>query len=377
MPRMPRDPGCLVRIMLDIRHRGTRSGAVSYIRNLVPALLKSGTGHEYLLLVNEQHAGILDVPCERVLLPRQSPAAQALYDQVALPRLIRRVGADVYHPLKYLGSLYSPCPQVTTAHAITAPFEGSFPVGAREAVYWRHLGHHIFRRSAAVIAVSEYIRRFLVEKVGVRADRISVVSNGIDARFRQLPDHHRERGEARPYLLTVGNIFPVKNFLMAVRVLAGVADEFPQLRLVMAGATSHDYFQVVRTAVAEAGLAQRVEFRGYVEPAELVPLMNGAELLLMPSLTEGCPVTLLEAMACGTPVLASGRGGIPETGGDAIGTVSDPLDEQGWIAAASELLRQPELRQELTDRALQRSALFTWERTAAKTLAVYESLRAA
>jgi glycosyltransferase involved in cell wall biosynthesis len=363
--------------MLDIRHRDTRSGAVSYIRNLVPALLKSGAGHEYLLLVNEHHAGILDVPCERVLLPRQSPAVQAIYDQLGLPRLIRRVGADVYHPLKYLGSLYSPCPQVTTAHAITAPFEGNFPVGAREAVYWRQLGHHIFRRSAAVIAVSQYIRRFLVEQVGVRPDRITVASNGIDTRFRQLPAHHRRPGAARPYLLTVGNIFPVKNFLMAVRVLAAVADEFPELRLVMAGATSHDYFRAVRTAVVAAGLTQRVEFRGYVEPAELVPLMNGAELLLMPSLTEGCPVTLLEAMACGTPVLASGRGGIPETGSDAIRIVSDPMDEPGWIAAASDLLRRPELRRELTDRALRRSALFTWERTAARTLAVYDSLRSA
>jgi glycosyltransferase involved in cell wall biosynthesis len=363
-----------MRILLDIRHRGTRSGAVSYIRNLVPALLRAGSAHEFLLLVNEEHAALLDVPCEQVVLPPQTPARQALYDQLALPRLIRRTGADAYHPLKYLGSLYPPCPQVTTAHAITAPFEGHFPIGAREAVYWRHLGHRIFRRSTAVIAVSDYIRRFLVEQVGVPSGRITVAPNGIDPRFRRLPPRPGDAAAAAPYLLAVGNIFPVKNFRMAVRALAGVADEFPRLRLIMAGATTHAYFNTVRAAAEEAGLSSRVEFRGYVEPVDLVRLMNDAEVLLMPSLTEGCPVTLLEAMACGTPVVASARGGIPEVGGDAIVTVADPMDEPGWTAAVGNLLRDAGRRRELSERSLERAALYTWDETAARTVAVYDAL---
>lgn len=364
-----------MRILLDARHRGTGSGAVSYIRNLVPGLLESGSHHEFVLLRSAGQPRTFQGLSHEVVVPDRSPGTQAIHDQIALPRLLRRLGADAYHPLKYLGTMFPPCPQVTTAHAITEDYEGSFPMSAREAIYWRAMGRRILRRSAVVIAVSDFIRRFLVERIGVPHERVTVVPNGVDPRFRRL-EEGRAVGEpdGDPYLLTVGNIFPVKNFLVAVQVLAALAPEFPRLRLRMAGGTGHAYFHEVMAAADRAGITDRIDFLGYVETDRLVPLMNRATLLLMPSLTEGCPVTLLEAMACGTPVIASARGGIPEVGGEAVVLVDEPTDVASWVDATRRLLQDDSGRRRLTRAALARSARYTWPATASRTLEIYDAL---
>jgi glycosyltransferase involved in cell wall biosynthesis len=364
-----------MRIVLDTRHRDTGSGAVSYIRHLVPRLLGSDSPHEFIVLRSTGQPHGFEALTEEVVVPDRSAGAQAIHDQVALPRLLRRMGADAYHPLKYLGTMFPSCPQVTTAHAITEDYEGSFPVSAREALYWRVMGRRIIRSSTRVIAVSDFIRRFLIEKIGVPDERVTVVPNGVDPRFRPVGEGTAgDQAGGDPYLLTVGNIFPVKNFLVAVQVLAALAPDHPRLRLRMAGGTGHPYFQDVKAAAEQAGVTDRIDILGYVATDRLVPLMNEATILLMPSLTEGCPVTLLEAMACGTPVVASARGGIPEVGGKAVVLVDDPMDVAGWIDATRRLLQDAAGRRRLSEAALARSARYTWAETTSRTLEVYDAL---
>jgi glycosyltransferase involved in cell wall biosynthesis len=362
-----------MRIVLDIRYR-TRSGAASYIDNLVPGLLKAGSPHEFILLRSDSQHARDALDGETVMLPDRSAARQAIGDQITLPRLLRKLGADIYHPMKHLGTMYPPCPQVTTAHSITLPFRGVFPIGRAEEIYWKVMGTRMLRRSTALIAVSEFVRDFLIERIGIEPERIEVIHHGVDPRFRRLPASSGP-GSSDQYLLTVGNIFPVKNFLVAARVFATVAQECPTLRFKMAGSTSHSYFQRVKAEIDRAGLADRVDYLGFMPPAELVRLYNGAQLLLMPSLTEGCPVTLLEAMACGVPTLASGRGGIPEVGQNAIALIDDPHDVPAWIAATRSLLGDADRRQQLQRAALDRARDFTWTRAVGRTLSVYDKVR--
>jgi glycosyltransferase involved in cell wall biosynthesis len=364
-----------VRILLDVRHRGTLSGSVSYIYNLVPHLLEARGGHEFVLLRYTHQDLPREWDCETVAIGAQSAAAQAIEDQLTLPRLLKRVGADVYHPFKYLGSMFPSCSQVTTLHAITEPFNGQFPGSFSESIYWRHLGRRIIRASARVIAVSGYLRDFLLAKIGVPEDLITVIPHGIDPRFQRLSEAAEAEAIANgDYLLTVGNLFPVKNFVVAVRVLVALSEEFPALRLKMAGATDHPHASEVRAVAEAAGVLGRIDFLGFRDPTELVPLMNRCRMLLMPSLTEGCPVTLLEAMACGAPVIGSNRGGIPEVGGSAIELVDDPHDVATWVARARHLMNDHAARQRLSAAALARAAGFTWERAARETIAVYDTL---
>jgi glycosyltransferase involved in cell wall biosynthesis len=219
------------------------------------------------------------------------------------------------------------------------------------------------------------VRDFLIEVIGIEKSRISVVHHGIDATFRRLPPPDGKAAtNPPPYILTVGNIFPVKNFIMAVHVLAALVRDFPQLRLKMAGSTAHPYCEELRDAARSSGVLDRIDFLGFTPPDRLVPLMNATQMLLMPSLTEGCPVTLLEAMACGTAVVASGRGGIPEVGADAIRIVNNPEDRPAWIASVSGLLHDQAALARLGDRAEMRARQFSWQRAVQGTLQAYDSL---
>jgi len=363
-----------MRIVLDTRYR-TRSGAASYIDNIVPGLVKSDSEHEFIVLRSHTQEPPGWIDCEVITIGSRSAAGQAIADQITLPRLLRKLGADIYHPMKHLGTMFPPCAQVTTAHSITLPFRGVFPISRAEGIYWKVMGTQMLRRSIALIAVSAFVRDFLVEVIGIDPQRIHVIHHGIDARFHRLPGQPAEGSvESGEYLLTVGNIFPVKNFLVAVKVFAALAEEWPNLRLKMAGSTSHPYFQRVKAEVDGAGLSDRVDYLGFTPPTDLVRLFNCARLLLMPSLTEGCPVTLLEAMACGAPAIGSARGGIPEVGGDAVVLVDDPDDVPAWIGATRAMLRDPERRRQLRSASLRRAREFSWENAVRQTLGVYDSL---
>ncbi|MEP6687298.1 MAG: glycosyltransferase family 1 protein [Gemmatimonadales bacterium] len=363
-----------MRIVLDIRYR-TRSGAASYIDNIVPGLVRTGREHEFILLTSGTQEVPGRVDCEAITINSRSAASQSITDQTTLPRLLRNLGADIYHPMKHLGTLFPPCIQVTTAHSITLPFRGVFPISRAEEIYWKLMGTPMFRRSTALIAVSEFVREFLIEVIDIDPARIHVVHHGIDPRFQRLAAQSAaDPADKEDYVLTVGNIFPVKNLVVAVKAFAAVAEEWPHLRLKMAGSTSHAYFQMVKAEVEAAGLSHRVDFLGFTPPTDLIGLFNAAQLLLMPSLTEGCPVTLLEAMACGTPAIGSARGGIPEVGGDAIVLVDDPEDVPAWIDATRAVLRDAEKRQRLRSASLRRSQEFTWDNAVRQTLGVYASL---
>lgn len=362
-----------MRILLDIRHRTNLSGSVSYVYSMLPRLIEARGRHDFVVLRYDHQQRAADLPCESIVLPAQSPLRQMPFDNVALPRLLRKLGVDLYHPLKYLGSANPSCAQVTTLHAITEPYGGDFPGSFLESIYWRHLGRWILRRSSRVIAVSAYLQDFLIDRIGIPRERIVVIPNGVSPLFRRLPVE-RATVDLEPFLLTVGNLFPVKNFTVAVRVLESLAPRFPALRLKMAGATRHPYYQEIRRVAASAGVLDRIDFLDYVAADELVALMNRCSMLLMPSLTEGCPVTLLEAMACGAPVIGSRRGGIPEVGGNAIVLVDDPHDMPSWIGAACRLLESDSDRRRLSDAGRERAAAYSWERTAAATLGVYDSL---
>lgn len=363
-----------MKILLDARY-STRSGASSYIENLLPHLLEANTQHELVLLVYEGQPLPSTGSAKVIAQPRMAPWKQVVWDQTGLPALLRREGVYVCHCMKTLGPAVAPCSVVTVGHSITSPYRGEFPAGMRQRLYWNLLGRVLYRRSAAVIAVSHFVRDFLIEALAVSGRRVHVVGHGIDPRFQPPSslDNVPRAAEEGAYVLCVGNLFPVKNQLTAVRAFAQVAGRFPGLKLKLAGGVEHPYVQQVRQAVTEAGLESRVEFLDFVPPDQLVGLMQGACLMLLPSLTEGASITLIEAMACGAPVLASNRGGIPEIGGEAVELLADPLDAGAWAERMGELLEDDERRLEMRRKGVERVHRFSWKRAAQETLAVYDS----
>jgi glycosyltransferase involved in cell wall biosynthesis len=236
----------------------------------------------------------------------------------------------------------------------------------------------LLRSCRHVLTNSHYTAAQIQRCTGLAAERISVIPLGYDSQaFRPAPQPHQTSaaaaGEAAPYLLHVGQAYPHKNLHRLIQVFSQLAPRYPQLRLVLAGKPHPSESPQLRRLVAELGLGRRVEFRPYVPFAELPDLYRGALALVYPSLWEGFGLPVLEAMACGTPVLTSLGSGTEEAAG-AGALLVDPTNTAALAEAMQALVEQSALRQQLRQQGLLQASGFCWQRTAAATRAVVEGL---
>jgi glycosyltransferase involved in cell wall biosynthesis len=218
------------------------------------------------------------------------------------------------------------------------------------------------RRADRVLAVSEQTKRDLIERYRVAEGKVVVTPNGVDEAF--TPEGPARDG--RPYLLFVGALQPRKDPLAAIEALS-LTDA--DLGLVIVGPDKGTEAEA-RRAVASLGLNGRVEFAGHVEKSALAALYRGAEALVFPSRYEGFGLPVLEAMASGTPVVATSAGAIPEVAGDAAVLIA-PGDP---VALAGGIERALADRDRLARAGLERARLYSWTETARRTLAVYREL---
>lgn len=235
----------------------------------------------------------------------------------------------------------------------------------------------LLRRATKVIAISSFVGRELQERFGLPPDRLAVIHPGVDHAVFVPPHPQEDHGEVRgryrltpgPYLVTVGSINTRKNILTLLQAYATLR---PRVPLVIAGSPDWGADAVLSYA-AQAGFGEAVRFIGYVPRADLVALYQGALAFVFPSWYEGFGLPALEAMACGTPVVASTGGALPEVVGDS-GLLVEPGDVEGWRDALARIIEDDRLRQALQAGGFARARQFTWEQTARKTLAVYDAL---
>jgi glycosyltransferase involved in cell wall biosynthesis len=276
-------------------------------------------------------------------------------------------------------------PTVVTVHDVIPHLVRNDPALRTE----RTLADRIFeglalrglKRARALIAISEYTKRCLVEALGYPAERIHVVHRAVDrTAFRAMPvppgfwqKYGLEPG--RPMVLYVGSDDPRKNLPTLVRAFALVHQQSPEAVWVKAGAP---HFRSEREKllqlVAELGLLGNVRFLDDVLDEDLPLLYNAAHVLVLPSLYEGFGLPALEAMSCGTPVVAANRASLPEVVGEG-GMLVDPLDERALAEATLLLLADGARRAHASQAALQQAARFSLKRQADATFAVYEGLQ--
>lgn len=250
-------------------------------------------------------------------------------------------------------------PQVTTVFdLVPLLYPREYP---RHYRYFRHWLPRLLRHSRAIVVISESTRRDLLHFYDVPPERVHVALCGYDA-WRFSPDGGEGEASTEPYALCVGNVMPHKNLLRLVDAFALVASRVPG-KLVLCGSGRDPHERALRERIALRRLETHVDWRDWVSEPELARLYRGARMLVLPSLHEGFGLTALEAMASGTPVVASDRSAPPEVVGDAALLV-DPLEPEAIADAMLRVFTDDRLAKELAGRGRVRAALFSWECTA-------------
>jgi glycosyltransferase involved in cell wall biosynthesis len=310
----------------------TEAGTARYLRNLL--------------------AHLDGVSVRRYLYPGSSRAAKVSRDTAwylgSLPRKAAREGVQVLHCPGHRGPLRSSLPVVLTLHDLAVlRHPETFNRWTRS--YSRAFLPRLARSATRVIAVSEFTKAEAVELLGVDADRVRVIPHGVAPPFE--PEGPAADGE---YVLSVGTVEPRKNLARAVEAAEQVGVE---LRIV--------------GPPGWGGVG--VESVGLVDDEELARLYRGAQCLLYPSLYEGFGLPVLEAMACGTPVVTSAGGATAEVAGGAAALV-DPLDVESIAAGIRAAV---ERREEFREAGLARAAAFHWKTAAKATVDVYREAKSA
>lgn len=297
-----------------------------------------------------------------------------------LPRAARRLACDVFHAPAYTAPLWGVHPLVLTIHDVS--YE-------RRPEWYPYRGDRLrrwfYRRSAltadVIVTDSEFSRREIEAAYPVSSERICVVPLGVGAPFtapRTAPSPVQTDALTHPpVILHVGDLHTRRNVGVLVEVLALLRKREGRLgktELVLAGADRGAGAQIQARAEA-LGIANAVRHVAAAGDHAVLDWYSRASVLAYPSLYEGFGLPALEAMAAGTPVVASNAASIPEVVGDA-GLLVDPTDVRAWYDALAEVLTSPDRAATMREAGRARAATFNWQKTAAGTLAVYRRVAA-
>jgi glycosyltransferase involved in cell wall biosynthesis len=368
-----------MRIVIDARN-AHGSGIYRYSRKLVEHLQAVDTEHEYVVLL-----GRASPETWRFTAPnfRGQPADQPIYslgEQAALVGTLRALEPDLVHFTSFNAPVLYGGRRVTTVHDLTylefPSLRDPSPLGRlryrAKDLAMRAVLQASLRRSSAVITDTRYVREQLLRRYGdnaVSADRTVAIHCGAGEGSKAEADGQLPTGVEAPYLLYVGHGYPHKNLRLLIDGLAIARRECPDLRLVLVGPPD-SFYDSLRDY---AGGRSDVVFPGFVPDATLGALYRHASLFVLPSFSEGFGLPALEAMAHGTPVLASCASCLPEVCGDAA-VYFDPTDVDEMARKAARLVRSPAEAERLRLAGFRRVGGFSWRRMAEETLGVYRTV---
>ncbi len=370
-----------MKIGIDARMYSTEfTGIGRYVYELTRHLAETDTKNEYVLFMNEPEFSMYEPPNKRFSKVLVNARHYSLKEQLSYYWALERAGLDLMHFTHFNAPMLYRRPSIVTIHDLTLSF---FPGKKMNSAFYRAAYNLVLKTSVKhakkVIAVSENTKQDLVDIVHVNPGKVEVIYEGVCEHFgpradkEKVEDVMRKYGISKEYLLYTGVWRGHKNLVNLIRSFA-LLREGPEgfdLSLVITGEEDPYYPEVKRT-VSELGLEHHVIYTGMVPEAELVTLYQGATAYVFPSLYEGFGLPPLEAMRCGTPVVASRTSCIPEICGEHNAVYFDPYDPEDMANGIRRVLLDENLRDELRECGLKHSLKFSWEKMAEKTLKVYQ-----
>jgi glycosyltransferase involved in cell wall biosynthesis len=371
------------------------AGIGRYTRELIHALLAVSSDHHYTLFYasknklasnairDPQSATPLHSASGTIVrikrLPFHDKWLARIWHRARLPIPIELITGkiDLFHSPDFtLPPTLPGVPTLLTVHDLSFIRDSDSAWPSLRAYLMKAVPRSV-KRATHILADSQATKDDLIDLFKTPTEKISVLYSGVDARFKPI----RERAEidrvrakykigSQPFALSIGTLQPRKNYRRLIEAYAKLNDQ--PLHLVIGGGKGW-MFDDIFTQVRDLGLEDRVHFIGFVDDADLPTLYSAADLFVYVSLYEGFGLPLLEAMACGTPVIGSNASSLPEVIGD-VGLQIDPKDVDAIARAMQQMIDQSELRDRSRAAGIDRARRFTWTSAARELLSIYERL---
>ncbi len=358
-----------------------RTGVTRFAKNIIRALPRCGADHEFIIFGNKNDVAAHE---RNVTVAPTSPsinstAKRILWEQMLLPQMVRSWNVDVMFYPDYTVPIFRKGSRIISTFHDASPLAlpSTFSVGKR--YYKRFLMNESFRLSDSIIADSNSTKMEMAKYFPTSDKNISVVHNGIEESFARIEDERellRIKNQYRlstPLILFVGTVESRKNVLGLLRAFAQGRQRFhwPHT-LVLVGGPGHGYGELLRT-ISQERIQNAVVLTGYAREEDLPIFYTLADVFVYPSFYEGFGFPPLEAMKCGCPVIASNTTSLPEIVADA-GILIDPYQPEEIVTALNSVLTDQQLRNQLRFKGIERSKVFTWEKTAQGILGALTSL---
>jgi glycosyltransferase involved in cell wall biosynthesis len=291
------------------------------------------------------------------------------WEQISLPRFLKKIKPDLIHCTANTAPLFCPAPLILTLHDIIFLEETNFKGSAYQNfgnVYRRYVGPRVIRNARKIITVSEYEKQVIIEKCKDARGKVEVIYNAVNKRFNtaytaeQIDNFRVKYKLPSSFILLLGNTAPKKNTVCAIKAY----EHYCKI--------SSDPLPLVLVDYKQQALNKNIIYPGYVPAAEMPLLYNAASVFLYPSLRESFGMPILEAMACGIPVITSNTSAIPEVAGDAAIFI-DPSNYVEIAEKLQQLILSAELINSLQQKGLTRASHFNWESSAKQLLAIYNN----
>lgn len=366
-----------MKIAFDLR-RIKNPGIGRYMKCLVEAILTEEPEQDYLLILPPGAEGMIQSGTSRARTIVSGLKYYSVQEQLGLPRILRENKVDLLHSPHFMLPLIRPCPSVVTIHDVIG-LACKEDLGSRIGrLYYRWMISVAVRLADSIITVSEFSRDDIARRLRVSAQKIKVIYPGVSASFQPVRDKiqlEAIRVKYRiehDYIIYTGIYKLRKNHAALLHAFRALLSSGVKANLVLVGPLKEGENQLKRLA-NELEIAEKLIFTGFVGDGDLQALYSAARVYACPSLYEGFGFTVLEAMACGTPVVCSRETSLPEVAGDAA-VYADPRNTQEFAQALYAAFTNSNLRDALVAKGRMNLQRFSWENTAKASLSVYQDV---
>ena len=367
-----------MKIGIDARMYGVGfTGIGRYTAELIEHLAKQDSEHEYVLFMRKEPFEKFECPNKRFKKVLADYPHYSFGEQFGFNKILKAERLDLMHFTHFNAPIFYKRPFVVTIHDLTLSF---FPGKKMNGIFQRMAYHKVLKsvtsKAQKIIAVSNHTKKDLMETLNVPKEKIAVVYNGVSTKFGGVEptprqDLFKTLGLSRPYFLYTGVWRDHKNLVGLIRAFAAFNEEAgKQYELVITGPHNPTYHEVPDT-VKELDVEGAVHLVGLVSEENIYSLYLNALAYVFPSFYEGFGLPPLEAMQCGTPVLASKVSAIPEVCGEGNALYFDPYDIKDIKAKMQDFIKDPTLRQKLIDRGKEHVKSFSWSKMTDEVLSIY------